>query len=60
MQHLACVLHPREHGLTPYRVVFRRAQSHPVRSMLDDGLWYTAPGAGGNRHRLGPGRGVDR
>jgi hypothetical protein len=43
MRHLACVLHPRERGLTPYRVVFRRAQSPPVPSLWDDGLWYTHP-----------------
>ena len=43
MRHLARVLHPRAHGLTPYRVVFRRAQSHPLRSMLDEGLWYRHP-----------------
>ena len=41
MRHLACVLHPRERGLTPYRVVFRRAQSPPVPSLWDVGLWYT-------------------
>ena len=33
----------REHGLTPYRVAFRRAASHPVPSMRDDGLWYPHP-----------------
>ena len=43
MRHLARVLHPRTHGLTPYRVVFRRAQSHPIRSMLDEGMWYRHP-----------------
>jgi len=43
MRHLARVLHPRAHGLTPYRVVFRRAQSHPIRSILDEGLWYRHP-----------------
>ena len=43
MHHLACVLHPRERGLTPYRVAFRRAESPPVPSMRDDGLWYTHP-----------------
>ena len=43
MHHLACVLHPRERGLTPYRVAFRRAQSHALRSMLDEGLWYRHP-----------------
>ena len=43
MKHLACVMHPRARGLTPYRVMFRRAQSHPIRSMLDEGLWYTHP-----------------
>src|SRR5437762_5846941 len=34
---------PRAHGLTPYRVAFRRAESHPLRSMLDEGLWYRHP-----------------
>ena len=43
MRHLACVLDPRAHGLTPYHVAFRRAESHPLRSMLDEGLWYTHP-----------------
>lgn len=43
MQHLACVLHPRAHGLTPSRVVCRRAQSPPVPSLRDDGFWYTHP-----------------
>jgi hypothetical protein len=43
MHQLACVLHPREHGLTPYRVVFRRAASPPLPSMRDDGCWYTHP-----------------
>ena len=43
MHQLACVLHPREHGLTPYRVVFRRAASPPLPSMRDDGFWYTHP-----------------
>ena len=43
MQHLACILHPRAHGLTPYRVVYKRAESHPVRSLLDEGLWYRHP-----------------
>ena len=43
MRHLARVLHPREHGLTPYRVVCRRTQSHPIRSMLDEGMWYRHP-----------------
>ncbi len=43
MQHLARVLHPRAHGLTPYRVVFRRAVSHPIPSMRDEGMWYQHP-----------------
>ena len=43
MRHLACVLHPRAYGLTPYRVVDKRAESHPVRSLLDEGLWYQHP-----------------
>ena len=43
MHHLACVLHPRERGLTPYRVTFRRAESPPVPSLRDDGFWYTHP-----------------
>jgi len=43
MRHLARVMHPREQGLTPYHVVFRRAQSHPIRSMLDEGMWYRHP-----------------
>ena len=43
MRHLACVLDPRAHGLTPYRVVFRRAASPPLPSMRDDGFWYTHP-----------------
>jgi hypothetical protein len=41
MRHLARVLHPRTHGLAPYRVVFRRAESHPLQSLLDEGLWYS-------------------
>jgi hypothetical protein len=36
-------MHPQTHGLTPYRVAFRRAESHPVRSMLDEGVWYRHP-----------------
>ena len=43
MKHLACVLHPRAHGLTPYRVGYKRAASHPVRSLLDEGLWCRHP-----------------
>jgi hypothetical protein len=43
MRHLARVMPPREQGLTPYRVVCRRAQSHPLRSMLDEGMWYRHP-----------------
>ena len=43
MHHLACVLHPRERGLTPYRVAFRRAESLPGPVLRDDGLWYTHP-----------------
>ena len=46
MRHLAHVLHPRAHGLTPYPVTFRRAESPPLRSMLDEGLWYTHPERG--------------
>src|SRR5437763_13766885 len=46
MHHLACVLHPRERGLTPSRVAFRRAESPPVPSMRDDGCWYTNPARG--------------
>ena len=42
MKHLACVLHPRAHGLTPYRVAFRRPKNH-LRSLLDEGLWYRHP-----------------
>ena len=43
MHHLACVHATRAHGLTPYRVAFRRAESPPVPSMRDDGFWYTHP-----------------
>ena len=43
MQHLACVLHPRAHGLTPYRVVYKRAESHPLPSMRDEGVQYRHP-----------------
>ena len=43
LHHLACVLHQRERGLTPYRVAFRRAESPPIPSLRDDGLWYTHP-----------------
>jgi len=43
MQHLAREMAPQAHGLTPYRVTFRRAESHPIRSMLDKGVWYTHP-----------------
>ena len=43
MHQLACVLHPREHGLTSYRVVFRHAESPPVPSLRNDGYWYTHP-----------------
>ncbi|MGE3537770.1 MAG: hypothetical protein AB7N91_10075 [Candidatus Tectimicrobiota bacterium] len=43
MQHLARVLHPREYGLTPYQVVFRRAESHPLPSMQDEGVQYQHP-----------------
>ncbi len=43
MKHLACVLHPRAHGVTPSRVVYKRAASHPLQSLLDEGLWYRHP-----------------
>ena len=43
MRHLACVLHPRAHGLTPYRVVYKRAESHPLPSMRDEGVQYRHP-----------------
>ena len=43
MHHLACVLHPRAHGLTPYRVVYKRAESHPFPSMRDEGVQYRHP-----------------
>ena len=43
MPHLACVLHPRAHGLTPSRVVCRRAQRSLVPSLRDDGCWDTHP-----------------
>jgi hypothetical protein len=43
MQQLACVLHPRERGLMPYPVAFRQAESRPLQSMLDEGLWYRHP-----------------
>jgi hypothetical protein len=43
MRHLARVLHPRAHDLTPYRVVCRRAHSHPLPSLRDEGLWYRHP-----------------
>jgi hypothetical protein len=43
MKHLARELHPREQGLTPYRVAFRRPESHPLRSMLEEGVWYRHP-----------------
>jgi hypothetical protein len=29
--------------LTPYRVVYKRAASHPLQSLLDEGLWYRHP-----------------
>ena len=43
MQQLACVLYPRERGLTPYRVAFRRAASPPVPSLRDAGVQYRHP-----------------
>jgi hypothetical protein len=43
MKHLARELHPRAQGLTPYRVAFRRPESHPLRSMLEEGVWYRHP-----------------
>ena len=43
MRHLAQVMHPRQHGLTPYRVAFRRAESHPLPSMRDEGVQYRHP-----------------
>lgn len=43
MRHLAREMHPQAHGLTPYRVAFRRAESHPLPSMRDEGLWYRHP-----------------
>ena len=43
MHHLACVLPPRERGLTPSRVACRRAESPPVPSLREDGLWDTYP-----------------
>jgi len=43
VQHLSIELDPRDHGLTPYRVTFKRAQSHPLRSMLDEDIWFSHP-----------------
>jgi hypothetical protein len=43
MRHRVRVLHLRAPGLTPYRVVCRRAHSHPLQSLRDAGLWYRHP-----------------
>jgi hypothetical protein len=43
MRHLAREMHPHAHGLTPYRVAFRRAESHPLPSMRDEGVQYRHP-----------------
>ena len=43
MQHLSIELHPRDHGFTPYRVTFRCAESHPLPSMRDEGIWFSHP-----------------
>jgi hypothetical protein len=43
MLHLATVLSPRAHGLTPYRVTFQRPHSPPLRSMRDEGIVYRHP-----------------
>ena len=43
MRHLASVMHPRAQGLTPYRVAFRLAASHPIRSMRDAEVLYRHP-----------------
>ena len=43
MHHLSTILNPRDAGLTPFVVRFTCAASGPVRSLLDDGLWYVHP-----------------
>jgi hypothetical protein len=43
MKHLSIYTNPREHGLTPYHVAFRRAESRPLPSMLDEGVVYRHP-----------------
>jgi len=40
LRHLSIEVNPREHGLTPYRVTFTRAESPPLPSMLAEGIWY--------------------
>lgn len=42
-RHLSIEISPREAGLTPYTVRFTRDESPPLRSMLDEGMWYSHP-----------------
>ena len=43
LRHLSIEISPRGHGLTPYQVTFTREESPPLRSMLDEGVWYCHP-----------------
>ena len=43
MRHVSREINPREAGLTPYHIQFTREESPPVRSLLDEGFWYTHP-----------------
>jgi hypothetical protein len=43
LRHLSIEMTPREHGLTPYRVSYRRPESHPLPSLRDEGIWYQHP-----------------
>jgi len=43
MRHVSIVSNPREAGLTPYHVQFTVEDSPPVRSLLEEGFWYTHP-----------------
>ena len=43
MRHVSIEINPREAGLTPYHVRFTVEESPPVKSLLEDGFWYTQP-----------------
>ena len=43
LRHVSTAINPREAGLNPYHIAFTREESPPVKSMLEEGVWYTHP-----------------